>query len=125
MRDKETIMLHAIKALISRRRQEKAVEALSAADLADLGMTRDTVLHFLRMPADAPDRVLAMGRVFGLSEGGLKQNRSDWLDMVETCAACPDRAACALVLSKGALANPRDAAFCPNTARFTAHWAAA
>lgn len=118
-------MLHAIKALISRRRQEKAVEALSAADLADLGMTRDTVLHFLRMPADAPDRVLAMGRVFGLSEGGLKQNRSDWLDMVETCAACPDRAACALVLSKGALANPRDAAFCPNTARFTAHWAAA
>lgn len=118
-------MLHAIKALISRRRQEKAVEALSAADLADLGMTRDTVLHFLRMPADAPDRVLAMGHVFGLSEGGLKQNRSDWLDMVETCAACPDRAACALVLSKGALANPRDAGFCLNKDRFAAHWAAA
>lgn len=115
-------MIEVIKAIIDRWKEEQAVNALTDRDLKDLGMTRDQVLHFLRMPADIPERVLAMGRVFGLTEGNLKKNHSEWLDMVETCAACPDRGACALVLQKGEMANPRDATFCPNLPTFERHW---
>lgn len=118
-------MIEALKAMIERHREAKAVEALTERDLADLGMTRSQVLHFMQMPPDTPDRVLAMARVFGLSEGEMKRNHSEWLDAVEVCAACQDRGACALVLSKGDLANPRDAAFCPNHQTFQQHWNAA
>ncbi len=118
-------MLQAIRALIHRRREEKAVEALSDRDLADLGMSRAQVLHFLHMPADTPERLLAMARIFGLTEGEVKRDHGEWLDLVESCAACQDRAACALLLAKGTLANPRDAEFCPNRESFEAHWQAA
>lgn len=118
-------MIEAIKAVIDRWREEKAVEALTDRDLSDLGMTRDQVLHFLRMPAHTPERVLAMGKVFGLSEGTLKRDHSEWMDLVEVCAMCRDGGACALLLEKGDLANPRDAAFCPNHQSFERHWQAA
>ena len=115
-------MLEVIRQMIDRWREEKAVAALGARDLAELGMTRDQVLTLIRMPTDTPQRVVAMGRVFGLSEGALKKDRSQWLNMVECCAECRDRGACALLLQKGTLANPRDAAFCPNHPSFEAHW---
>lgn len=115
-------MFQPLKRTLQRWREAQAADALSDRELDDLGLTRSQMKHFLTMPADVPDRVLAMGQVFGLSEGAIKRDHTAWTDMVETCALCKDRAACALVLSKGELANPRDAGFCPNHAFFEAHW---
>lgn len=118
-------MLEVIRQMIDRWREEKAVSALGARDLAELGMTRDQVLRFIRMPADTPQRVLSMGRLFGLTAQDLKHDPATWRDLIETCATCPDRASCALLLQKGTLAHPKDATFCPNHPSFEAHWARA
>lgn len=117
-------MFHAIRTLFDRRREARAVEALTERDLADLGMTKTQVLHFLRMPSDTPARVVAMGKIFGRKESSLKQDEAQWIKLVETCADCHDRKACALVLAKAAEATPCDAWFCPNCRRFLSMQAA-
>ncbi|MFN4154856.1 MAG: DUF1127 domain-containing protein [Paracoccaceae bacterium] len=115
----------ALKTLLVRQRASAEVSALSDRDLTDLGLSRDQLRRFARMPADVPDRVIAMGAVFGLSEGALRRNHGTWSDLLDVCSSCPDRGACCLVLAKGNLANPRDAAFCPNRRSFTGFWSAA
>ena len=115
-------MLQTLRNFVERWRDSKAVEAMSDRDLAELGMSRDQVINFLRMPPDTPDRVLAMARVFGLSAGDVKADHAEWLDLLETCSHCLNRGACSLTLAKGDLAGPRDASYCPNRAAFEAHW---
>ncbi|WP_435259974.1 DUF6455 family protein [Thioclava sp. FR2] len=115
-------MLQSVRNFIERWRDAKAVEAMSERELAELGMRRDQVLNFLRMPPDTPDRVVAMARVFGLTAGEVKADHAEWLDLLETCSQCGDRGACALTLSKGDLAGPRDAEYCPNKSAFESHW---
>lgn len=113
-------MFERIKALIARWQDLKEIEALSDRDLDDLGMSRAQVEAFARMPHDVPDRVTAMAKIFGLSEDEVRADHGKWLELLETCGQCGDRAACKLVLERGELSRPRDCGFCLNAGSFTA-----
>lgn len=112
-------MFDRIRALIDRLHEVQEVNALSNRDLDDLGMSREQVLGFLRMPRDVSERVTAMGRIFGVSEVELKRDHAQWVDLLTVCGHCADRASCAHVLAKGASAQPSEAVFCGNRATFT------
>lgn len=113
-------MFDRIKTLLERWHEIREVAALSDRDIADLGMTRDQLAHFVRMPADVEDRVAHMAAIFGLSEGEVKANHAQWLDLLEVCGGCTDRVSCAHVLAKGAEAHSADCGFCHNRASFEA-----
>lgn len=113
-------MLDRIRHFLKLWRQTQEIDALTDRDLADLGMTRDQVRDFSRMPADSAARMATMARLFGITEAELKQDHALYLELVATCGHCTDRAACALVLAKGDIARPSDCAFCPNGEVFAA-----
>lgn len=113
-------MFDRIKTLLDRWHEIREVEALSDRDIADLGLTRDQLAHFVRMPADVEDRVTHMAAVFGLSAEAIRENHAQWVDLLEVCGGCTDRAACAHVLQKGDGAHPADCGFCRNRATFQA-----
>lgn len=112
-------MLDRIRALIGRLHDVQEVYALSDRDLADLGMSREQLLGFLRMPSDITQRVTAMAQIFGVPEVGLKRDHAQWVDLLTVCGHCTDRAACGRVLAKGAAAQPSEAPFCANRGSFT------
>jgi hypothetical protein len=111
-------MFDRIRALIDRLHQVQEVNALSDRDLDDLGMSRDQVLAFLRMPRDITERVTAMGKIFGLSETELKRDHGLWVEILSTCGHCADRGACAKLLAKEGAAQPGEATFCGNRGAF-------
>lgn len=111
-------MFERIRALIDRLHEVQEVNALSDRDLDDLGMSREQVLDFLRMPRDISERVPAMGAIFGLSEAELKRDHGLWVDLLSTCGHCADRGACTSLLAKGDMAQPSEATFCGNRAAF-------
>lgn len=111
-------MFDRIRALIDRLHEVQEVNSLSDHDLDDLGMSREQVLGFLKMPRDISERVTAMGRIFGVPEVDLKRDHSQWVDLLTVCGRCSDRAACAHVLAKGGAAQPSEATFCGNRAVF-------
>ncbi len=113
-------MLDRIRHFLKLWRERQEIDALTDRDLADLGMTREQVIGFSRMPADSAERMATMARLFGISQGDLKRDHAVYLELVATCGHCTDRAACALVLQKGDLARPSDCAFCPNSEQFAA-----
>ncbi len=115
-------MLERYKSMLNRWRDGKAADALTERDLADLGMSRDQVLNFLRMPQDVPERLVAMGKIFGLTERQLKTDHGTWIERLEVCGACADRSKCARVIGRGTDARPDDAAFCPNASGFASGW---
>jgi hypothetical protein len=107
-------MFDRIRRLIDRLHEAQEVNALSDHDLDDLGMSREQLLGFLKMPRDISERVAAMGRIFGVSELELKRDHGQWVDLLTVCGHCSDRAACAHVLAKGQAAQPSEAPFCGN-----------
>ncbi len=111
-------MFDRIRALIDRLHEVQEVNALSDRDLDDLGMSREQVLAFLKMPRDIAQRVSAMGRIFGLSETELKRDHALWVEILSTCGHCADRTACARLLAKGDAAQPAEAGFCGNRTTF-------
>jgi hypothetical protein len=111
-------MFDRIRALIHRLHDVQEVNALSDRDFDDLGMSREQVLGFLRMPSDIADRVTAMGKIFGVPEVELKRDHAQWVDLLTLCGHCTDRAACGRVLAKGAAAQPSEAQFCVNRGTF-------
>ena len=111
-------MFDRIRALIDRLHEVQEVNALSDRDLDDLGMSREQVLAFLKMPRDISERVTAMGKIFGISGVELKRDHAQWVDLLTVCGHCADRAACSRVLGKGLLAQPSDAPFCGNRVTF-------
>lgn len=113
-------MFDRVKALIARWQELKEIDALTDRDLDDLGMSREQVRAFARMPHDVPDRVLAMARIFGLSEAEVKADHARWLELLETCGHCGDRGACTLVLERGELTRPQECGFCLNAGSFAA-----
>lgn len=113
-------MFERIKALIERWNEVREVSALSDRDLDDLGMSRGQVEAFVRMPHDVPDRVIAMARIFGLSQTEVMADHAEWLELLETCGTCRDRGACKLVLERGELPRPQECSFCPNAHQFDA-----
>lgn len=111
-------MFNRIRALIDRLHEVQEVNALSDRDLDDLGLSREQVLGFLKMPHDIGERVKAMGQIFGVSEVDLKRDHAQWVDLLMVCGHCSDRAACAHLLAKGSAAQPSEAHFCGNRATF-------
>ncbi|MBK6468266.1 MAG: hypothetical protein IPL38_06515 [Rhodobacter sp.] len=113
-------MFDRIKTLLHRWHDLREVEALTDLELDDLGMSRDQVRAFARLPADVADRVAAMGEIFGVPEAELKRDHAQWVDLLSICGRCADRGACAAVLAKGEASQPADAGFCLNRGTFTA-----
>lgn len=113
-------MFERIKTLIDRWNEVREVSALTDRDLDDLGMSRAQVEAFVHMPHDVPDRVVAMARIFGLSEAEVKADHAEWLELLETCGTCRDRGACKLVLERGDLSRSHECGFCLNTHAFEA-----
>lgn len=111
-------MFERIRSLFHRLHDVQEVNALTDRDLDDLGMTRDQVLDFLRMPRDISDRVTAMGAIFGVPEEVLKRDHGQWVDLLSTCGHCTDRGTCAKVLALGDMADPSRIDFCDNRAAF-------
>lgn len=111
-------MFDRIRTLIARLHEVQEVNALTDRDLDDLGMSREQVLDFLRMPRDISDRVTAMGKLFGLSETELKRDHALWVEVLSTCGHCADRAACTKLLALGDQAQPGEAGFCANRGTF-------
>lgn len=111
-------MFDRIRSLIDRLHEVQEVNSLSDRDLDDLGMSREQVLGFLKMPRDISERVTAMGRIFGVPEVELKRDHVQWVELLTVCGHCADRAACAHVLAKGTAAQPSDAPFCGNRDSF-------
>jgi hypothetical protein len=111
-------MFERIRALIDRLHEVQEVNALSDRDLDDLGMSREQVLGFLKMPRDISERVTAMGKIFGVSELELKRDHAQWVDLLTVCGHCADRASCAKMLAKGAAAQASEAGFCCNRGSF-------
>lgn len=111
-------MFDRIRTLIHRLHEVTEANALSDRDLHDLGISRDQLLGFLRMPQDITERVTAMAAIFGVPQDDLKRNYPQWIDLLATCGHCADRGACRKVLDKGAAARPEEASFCGNRAVF-------
>lgn len=111
-------MFERIRALIDRLHEVQEVNSLSDRDLDDLGMSREQVLDFLKMPRDIGERVSAMGKIFGLSQAELKRDHALWVEILSTCGHCADRAACAKLLATGDTAQPGEATFCANRGTF-------
>lgn len=114
-------MLDRIRRLFERVSDMKAIAALSDRDLLDLGITRDQAQHMAALPEDVPGRVTAMARIFGLTEQELLRDRSEWVELLETCHACTELAACRRLLRQPDRATPGQAEFCPNREHFAHH----
>ena len=111
-------MFDRIRSLIHRLHEVSEADALTDRDLDDLGINRDQLLAFLRMPQDITERVTAMAAIFGVPQEDLKRNYPQWIDMLSTCGHCADRGACAKLLAKGSEARPAEATFCGNRGTF-------
>lgn len=111
-------MFERIKALMHQWAELKEISQLTQHELDDLGMTREQVEAFVRMPHDVPDRVAAMAQIFGLTEAQIKADHDRYTDLLYTCGHCKDRGACRKVLDRGSLAKPSDADFCQNKSTF-------
>lgn len=98
-----------------------AVAALDERDFQDMGVSRDQALTLAAMPAAIPERALAMGNVFGLTPDAVMHDRAEWLQIVETCAQCPNTTQCRGFLRQAGHPSPSGVGFCPNRAQFEAH----
>ncbi|MEO8241716.1 MAG: DUF6455 family protein [bacterium] len=112
-------MFERIKTLVQQWHDLKDIDAMSDSDLSDLGMTRDQVRRFARMPEDTADRVTHMAAVFGLSEADTRRDYYRYIDLLNTCGSCTHRGECAQVLARGAAAKPEDCGFCRNAKAFS------
>ena len=89
-------MFDRIRTLLHRLQEVQQVSALSDRDFADLGLSRHQAMDFLRMPRDISERVIAMGKVFGVPEEDLKRDYEQWVELLTICCHCTDRAICAV-----------------------------
>ena len=114
-------MFDRIKTLMTRWQDAKEIDAMSARELDDLGMTRDQVRAFSRLPADIAGRVAHMASIFGVSAAELQRNNQAYHEILSTCSTCRDRTKCSQLLAQGDVASVQEAAFCLNAEVFEAH----
>ncbi|MCF1709180.1 hypothetical protein L0V05_10160 [Tabrizicola sp. J26] len=111
-------MFERLRMMFDLWRDQREIEALSDREVEDLGVTRDQLRAFARLPMDVPERLTAMAAIFGLSEADLKQNYADYLELLEVCAHCGARRQCAETLDSFATARPEACGFCPNAGTY-------
>lgn len=113
-------MFDRIKSFLDHWHEVREAENLSDRDLADIGLSRDQLRHFLEMPEDVEDRVTRMAAVFGLTPDEIRANHAGWVELLEVCGGCTERRACGRVLDQGDAARAEDCNFCRNRASFLA-----
>lgn len=99
-------------------RDQREIDALSDREVEDLGLTRDQLRAFARVPMDVPERLVAMAAIFGLTEADVKRNYADYLELLEVCAQCGARRECAETLDHFTTAKPASCGFCPNSTSY-------
>jgi len=113
------MMIERFPEFFRRTRDQHELMGLSDRELADLGVTRAQALELAHLPEDVPGRVQAMGRIFGLSEAELADNRDLWHELLQSCRHCTHLPQCARFLASGE-GTPEQAGFCPNHDEFAA-----
>lgn len=103
-----------IQAMLERRRQMQEAAALTPADLHDLGLSRGQLDAIMRAPETMPARMVAMARVFGLTEAQVGGGHPTHVDLLTTCATCTETRRCQRALARGDALRPDDCGFCPN-----------
>lgn len=111
-------MLDRLRKMFEQYRDLSEVAGLSDRDLADLGVSRDQARQLAALPDAVPERIAAMGRIFGLSEADLHRDRAIWQEMLAVCQNCRELRACRKLLDQAQTAVPGDAGFCPNWVQF-------
>ena len=117
------MMMDRFLQLFRRSRDLHEIEAMSAAELADLGVSRSEALALAAMPDDVPMRVTAMARVFGLDPAEVMQDRRVWHALLQDCHHCPDLGTCHRFMAREEQDMPVDTSrltFCPNRQTFEA-----
>ncbi len=113
-------MMERILRLIRLSRDRHDIDAMSDAELADLGVSRAEALSLAALPDEVPARVTAMARIFGVAEAALLADRGLWHEVLNRCQHCDDLAACHRFMAREAPADKDDVSFCPNRATFEA-----
>ncbi|MCA2012582.1 DUF6455 family protein [Pararhodobacter sp. CCB-MM2] len=99
------------------------IEAMSARELADLGVTRAEAMELAALPDDVPQRVTEMARVFGLDPSEVMQDRRVWHELLQNCHHCHDLGTCHRFMAREEKDEPVDTTtltFCPNRRTFDA-----
>ncbi|PWE28163.1 hypothetical protein C4N9_12495 [Pararhodobacter marinus] len=97
------------------------INALSDAELADMGVTRTEALQLVALPDEVPARVAEMARLFGLSMAELMADRRVWHEVLGRCNGCTDPGTCHRFMAReepGASVDTATLTFCPNRATF-------
>lgn len=113
------MMMERFRELFRRSRDRNELLSMSERELADLGVSRAQALELSRLPDDVPGRVQAMGRIFGLSEADLADNRELWHELLQSCNHCSALPQCARFMANSG-GKPDQTGFCPNHGQFQA-----
>jgi hypothetical protein len=109
---------HWVRDWLARSHRAREIESLSDRDVRELGIDRNTLRELASHPADVPERMSRMARVFGVDPAAIHRQRGRGFDMTMTCGLCRDRKACARELFGDAPSSPERCGFCPNAAAF-------
>jgi hypothetical protein len=112
-------MFDRLKRIIAIWHDQAEIMALTQRDLDELEVTRAQLLHLAAMPPEIPARMNAMAAIFGVAPEDLQYPRQDYVQMLDTCAACKALRECDHLLSDPS-AHPAHCGFCPNAQAFAA-----
>lgn len=112
-------MLDRLKEILEHRREHREIAQMDWRDLDDLGLSRGQLLQIVDTPEVVATRLAQMAARHGLTEAELDEYRQDYVQLLATCAHCPETGACAQFLADPT-ATADLAAFCPNHADYAA-----
>ncbi|MCX7888990.1 MAG: DUF1127 domain-containing protein [Rhodobacteraceae bacterium] len=104
---------------LEKRRQDDEIDALSARDLDEIGLSRGELHRIVDAPADVVVRQGLMAGRFGLTDLDFQFNRHDYAASLAQCGACAAAVECAAFLDDPG-APAAEARFCPNRDIFAA-----
>lgn len=108
-----------IEDMLARWQAEREVDALSARDLTELGLSRPEAHTLARTPPEVTGRVARMASVFGLTTADIQRDLPTYRELVAACATCSHVGECRDRLQDAAQLSPDDVEFCPNAKVYT------
>lgn len=106
-------MLQWMKDRWTRRKARRMMLALSDQELHDLALSRSDIAQFLNQPADTPERMARMARIFGMDSKTLREDATSYREMAQVCGHCESRKTCAEKIWQDGITR-QDIDFCPN-----------